>query len=576
MIPTEVVDGNGAPIPVSVASNPIDFFDDFSWRTFLALNWPSKPAARGEADASKSVGDLAAPRVWETWKADYEAFQPGGARPTEWVSFDAVTPCVDIPFKDGGKARLLAAFAKFANFDEAQFGITLANPLVAQNQTYTRYEVRLNRDEYDFIRDKQLYSRTVLQNLTADLDFTPNSIEVKAAWRELTAAELPTAKARYYVIKARVQNPLNNNVCEDRDMALVGFHIVQKTPLRPQWVWSSFEHVDNVPDPSAPSPAAAYSYNSNKPPQTLEPSQPPPALTQSNPPIPDPTPMQVVRLQPLLTPSNSNLPGVTGTVATNARYQSALAGTVWANYQLVVTQWPTDTSVPSGAPFPDPTSSTTSVGNTTMETYNQQQTSCMDCHDLARSEFNTDFVWFINIRTQPPDPALFRRIDRMLEAKRAGRAAFAHFIATPPPAAAVTITGINPPQWTIPGDTTLNKRATIGNAAGRMQAHVNNGDVVEFAVTSGNHRVIFENSKSEQANGVWEVVPGSGDLVDLPNGQFPHYNHADAQNSRSDVGPLIQIRIKNLQPGNGILFGCNPHSESSNGTNVRMLGVLVR
>jgi|SRR5271157_757009 len=122
VIPTEVVDGNGAPVPVAVSSLPIDFFDDFSWRTFLALNWPAKPDTRGEADTTKSVTDPGPARVWETWKADYEAFQPGGTPPTEWPSFDAVTPCIDIPFKDGGKARVLAAFSKFGNLNEASFG----------------------------------------------------------------------------------------------------------------------------------------------------------------------------------------------------------------------------------------------------------------------------------------------------------------------------------------------------------------------------------------------------------------------------------------------------------------------
>lgn len=31
-----------------------------------------------------------------------------------------------------------------------------------------------------------------------------------------------------------------------RKMGLVGFHIVQKTPSAPQWIWSTFEQVDNV------------------------------------------------------------------------------------------------------------------------------------------------------------------------------------------------------------------------------------------------------------------------------------------------------------------------------------------
>ena len=35
--------------------------------------------------------------------------------------------------------------------------------------------------------------------------------------------------------------------CTQRTMGLVGLHIVSKTPARPQWIWSTFEQVDNVP-----------------------------------------------------------------------------------------------------------------------------------------------------------------------------------------------------------------------------------------------------------------------------------------------------------------------------------------
>ena len=36
--------------------------------------------------------------------------------------------------------------------------------------------------------------------------------------------------------------------CEQHVVGLVGLHLVQKTPERPAWVWSSFEHVANAPN----------------------------------------------------------------------------------------------------------------------------------------------------------------------------------------------------------------------------------------------------------------------------------------------------------------------------------------
>ncbi len=62
----------------AIKPDPYPDFDTFSWRAFIALNWPSltDPAHRGEPDRAKTLGDPG-PRVWETFKARYELFQVG-------------------------------------------------------------------------------------------------------------------------------------------------------------------------------------------------------------------------------------------------------------------------------------------------------------------------------------------------------------------------------------------------------------------------------------------------------------------------------------------------------------------
>ena len=55
---------------------------------------------------------------------------------------------------------------------------------------------------------------------------------------------------------------------------------------------------------------------------------------------------------------------------------------VWANYQLISTMWPTDPTQPIGAPAP------TFLANTTLETYIQGtvpnvSSSCIHCHSNA-------------------------------------------------------------------------------------------------------------------------------------------------------------------------------------------------
>ena len=63
------------------------------------------------------------------------------------------------------------------------------------------------------------------------------------------------------MVDAMVLDPVTNT-CKLQKMGLVGLHIVQKTPIRPQWVWSSFEHIDNVPEPgTTPSIGRRFSFN---------------------------------------------------------------------------------------------------------------------------------------------------------------------------------------------------------------------------------------------------------------------------------------------------------------------------
>ena len=124
---SEVVDGAGVDLPVTVSQLPIDFFDDYSWRMFVALNWPAKAGQRGVADTSKTVGDLSAQRVWETWKSAYETIPPKGKQPTPWSSFDAEVPISGIPFAGGGEKKIFGSFTKFGDISQADF-TSLAGP----------------------------------------------------------------------------------------------------------------------------------------------------------------------------------------------------------------------------------------------------------------------------------------------------------------------------------------------------------------------------------------------------------------------------------------------------------------
>ncbi len=382
--------------------------DNFAWRAFVALNWPSltDPAHRGVPDRAKALGDPG-PRVWETFKARHELFQTGPdgepSAPPPWATYDAVNPCG--PEVDG-REKTLASFEPFMDFN--QFGSRGATtPLVARNRTYTRYETRLNEAEYSALA---LSGWSQGQNLPDEENparLPTGAIAVKAAWRLLTPADTPAVRARFYVVKdANVVDVAKTIaaarvVCSKSDIALVGLHVVVRTLNRPQGVWATFEHVDNVPrtgetEPDAKDVGMPYSYFDPSKPKRLWPKLGSPgalAVSLARPPKVDPAPTQVVRRYPIHL----------STMEMNRAYwaQPGIAGTVWASYMLVATQWPTRSQPVDphneGAFFPNARDE--NLVNTTMETYLQEprstcihcQTSCMSCHQAFNAR-GRDFV----------------------------------------------------------------------------------------------------------------------------------------------------------------------------------------
>ncbi|MBV8590319.1 MAG: hypothetical protein JO212_09710, partial [Acetobacteraceae bacterium] len=102
--------------PVDPDADELAAFDDYSWRAFIAIDWPAKLGIRGVPDETKKIGDFSDPGskvVWGTWKADYDLFQPEGTEPTEWFSFDGFTPCPGLPFAGSGHTMVLGSFSSF-------------------------------------------------------------------------------------------------------------------------------------------------------------------------------------------------------------------------------------------------------------------------------------------------------------------------------------------------------------------------------------------------------------------------------------------------------------------------------
>lgn len=418
------------PLPETINS-PVQirpYFDWFSWQEFIALNWPASSEGRGNAESpdDPSVFMKAAPgtpTVWSTYKANWELFDQGDARPTPFDSYDTPVPATcgesTVSGAPGKKSLVMTSKGNSVLNDGVE---AFSFPLVDTTQEYVMFEVVYGRQPYDFMRgsdddpDSWLYlAKNLVPPSQIDMPATESvnsgvstenklgSLMIKAAWRDM--AGVPQDQwSRYYVVDAQVFDP-TTQVCEETSVGLVGLHIAQKLDLFPEWVWSTFEQVDVLAEnqqnallPPCPAgdPECQQNGFKNRP-----------TSTSLLPTKSDRVPVQALRLNKIpTTPANAS------TVDANKEFQAALEGTPWAYYQLVVTQWPFAANDPtaykapedggsypctSGYPFP-----VYGAVNLTMETYFQAANSaagsgngCMQCHFGAAY---TDFSWGLKRR----------------------------------------------------------------------------------------------------------------------------------------------------------------------------------
>jgi hypothetical protein len=384
-------------------------FDVFSWQSFAALNWPALPD--GSADPNKVLGaDGDNKPVWDSYKEPYEVFLPDGATPAPWGQQQLPEQCRNLGPSDG---KLIQMTQKVSDDVLDVSGQPFnTGPLVdQQNGRYARYEIRINRDTFDYIVENTLYNKEGQQAFTRMVQFPSGanpkqpdqsapvgSIVIKAAWKVIDPAQgdVPGRfhKVQAYVYTRASDNPPTPPSCELKTMGLVGFHIAHKTDSAPQWVWSTFEQVDNVRvGPNAPPGTRAnfFDPNSKYPVNT-----PPPRPWNPNAVLPPEQRSQVTRVIPI----------DDATAALNAQWQGWLRSvnrdSVWQYYELISTQWPTQPknslTGPKAAGEPAPVF----LANATLETYIQGKTpnvssSCIMCHNNAtttNSKFS-DFTYLL-------------------------------------------------------------------------------------------------------------------------------------------------------------------------------------
>jgi len=342
-------------------------FDLYSWQMFFALNWPTNNQGKA-APALTSTG-FGAPH-WTLWHNSSSIFQPDGATPAACGFKAGTRPLLlrrDLskpvsrglkPFSTAATANADPRATRFLGVISAVGELNASNlsdikqafsgPLVDQYGEFVYYEIMINPQEVDYLCANNLYNingqvafsqgggKVNMPFGTPHLDWS-GSTELKFAWRILQKGK--DDFSRFYTTPAVVidLDPNGQQVERKVTVGLVGMHIAHKSSTSPQWIWSTFEQVDNLDvDPVAHPNLKPNFTHPNCPICTVN-LQPVKGKDGAYPRIPT----QAWRAIPI--PGDKK--------ALNAQVQASLhrMGSVWQYYELIDTQWPTE---PNAAPSP--------------------------------------------------------------------------------------------------------------------------------------------------------------------------------------------------------------------------------
>ncbi len=398
-------------------------FDIFAWKAFVALNSPAQANGAPEEGPLGELGGRSL--VWEFWQQPSGIFLPNGQRPA-WTG--SAHPELD-HFKAGWRQHTTVNEGKQA----------FSGPLIDQNGHWVHYVSLVNHREFDYLVEHELYnlegqaafSRNHSVEFPLDTDSAYGAIEIKLAWKVLTSAEiashrfltrtLPVVQYRPTCangpegvppahVSGRNSDNGNQPPIETKTLGLIGMHIAMRTRSSPQWIWATFEQIDNTRldvrshDAHHPLPAHPSLANPDDP-ELLVGANVLPAYNAAGcdgmPPddwdeskkMP---PVEVVRL----------IPPPQGTEKVNLEAQAFLAskGSELRYYELDGTQWPkhpTAPAVPGGQGSAPESIIRKMPGemvpvyltNSTMETYFQkgfQQAGPLEQDDRLAPQFSVD------------------------------------------------------------------------------------------------------------------------------------------------------------------------------------------
>jgi hypothetical protein len=373
-------------------------FDLYSWQMFLALAWPTDN--QGRAAPKITANAFGAPH-WTLWNNSSAIFQTDGSRPaacaTPGVKMLTLTRDLSRPVSRGlqpfstalvsnadpRKTRFLGVVSAVGELNAgnlSEIDQAFSGPLIDQNGEFVFYEIMIDPNETNYLCANSLYNINGQVKFSNDKKTvampsgTPNqdwsgSFELKFAWRILKPGQ--DDFSRFYTTPAVVMDQGKDGKPVERKVVvgLVGMHIGHKSETSPQWIWSTFEQVDNLDVDPVAHPKLKPSFTDPNCPLCAV-NQLPVAKNGVYPRIPT----QAWRAIPI--PRDK--------IALNTQVQAVLRqmGSVWQYYELIDTQWPTepgaapsawDSGLPlSAANKPGGHPTPVMLTNITMETYFQK------------------------------------------------------------------------------------------------------------------------------------------------------------------------------------------------------------
>ena len=214
----------------SAAQDP---FDHHAWQAFVSLNWPLGPdgiTAKAVALAPETPDTR---RAWARFARRDEVFRPNGLV-TCPNSVDAIVHTSDLEQADG-------------------------TVLIDQSGNFVVYETRLNPIAEAYIRGNELDNRAGQAMFDPQpvefpqgrlgAEATPASVLLKTAWRIVQAEETGYLTASGLIQVPADKSDTGATLCLSVTLGMVGMHIVTRVSSGngDEWLWSTFEHRDNVP-----------------------------------------------------------------------------------------------------------------------------------------------------------------------------------------------------------------------------------------------------------------------------------------------------------------------------------------